>query len=210
MPFALAALVFLIWVLLFLKTPWYSNYEAKRRQRKINGFLEKTRPAREERLRFVKEEVFPVYKEMFRKGPIGYWTDPRDAFSRVVTYEDWEFREDGTGRFIYFTLGSGENIYPFIWKSIADFQIEMTALKPPNTPEDEELEENDDDYFSMLPRETKITYDFVFMSPDSASITLQSNNYDQQQKPTPGQIELLSLERGPIKDALKKRFEGKY
>jgi hypothetical protein len=214
MIFLFIALAFICGLLvLFFQTPEYLRWEAKRREKQIAKSQKESKPQREARNRLIREETLPTYRELFRKGPVGYWCDPEYDYMRVVVYKDWRFREDGTGDFIFFTSGGGENISPFLWKSTGDFKIHMTAVLPDDYDKEEEDDEEDSPqenekvFCSFIPREIEVTYDFVFASEDSNTVWLRSDKYVPDKEQPLGEIGLLSL--GLTYEQIKKRFSGK-
>lgn len=155
-----------------------AKIEARKTAERKKAALE-LKPFFEKREKILSEKILPFYLEEFKRAPIGYWCDPRDAFSRVVTYEDWEFREDGTGDFIFFTIGSGENKYPFRWENRGDYQLRLTS----------------DEEDSFLPVETDFKYGFEIRD---LSIYLIREGYTDDEKPETGKIGPLQLNGGSV------------
>ena len=165
-----------------------AKIEARKKAEKEKAASE-LKPFLEKREKNLNEKILPFYLEEFKHAPIGYWCDPRDSYSRVVNYQDWEFREDGTGDFIFFTSGSGENKYPFRWEKRGDFHLRMTI--------------DDDDGF--LPKEIEFKYGFEIRE---LSISLIREGYSDDEKPEIGTIATLQLNGGPVYEKAKKVFSG--
>jgi hypothetical protein len=151
----------------------------------------------EKRKRFVDETLLPAYYELLRNGPIGYWSDPRDMYNRVVTYEDWEFRADGTGDHIFFTVGSGVTRSPFTWTKTGERQLLLKAVLQLREAE-EEGETATYENEGSLPDEQTLAYDF---EARETQVCLVRNGYTSE-KPVTGRIDILWLERGDVKQKL--------
>jgi hypothetical protein len=149
-------------------------------------------------------EMIAVYRELFRDGPVGSWSDPKYAFSRVVTYKDWEFHPDGSGNFIFFTAGTGVNTYPFKWEPVGERRIRIMGIPVPHQ-EIENDEDAGDDGFSPLPDSSELSYDFVARG---ALIYLVADDYNEMEIPAayPEKIGRLSLNGGEVNDLIRKQY----
>lgn len=164
-----------------------AKIETRKNAEKEKAALE-LKPILEKRERILKEKILPFYLEEFKNAPIGYWCNPRDSFSRVVSYEDWEFLGNGTGRYVFFTLGSGENSYPFHWENTGSMQIRIIA-------------DNEEDGWLFT---NELNYHFVV---SDSMVLLVRNGYDPDGKYQPGSIGELYLNGGPVYEKRETLFQ---